>query len=108
MAGDKSSGKKMNSEPNGDEEDAKAAKKHEQTRDRTRRWLKRLKDYCQTASIMTQCFGRAIMALLSHRKAGCKENQSLEKHGDTRIKRKKNDQTTVSVISEPGPTQRLV
>ncbi|TVU40294.1 hypothetical protein EJB05_13752, partial [Eragrostis curvula] len=47
----------------GDEEDAKAAKKREQTRDRTKRWRERLK--------------------------GCKENQSLEKHGDTGIKRKK-------------------
>ncbi|TVU31436.1 hypothetical protein EJB05_23120 [Eragrostis curvula] len=51
MAGDKSLGNRMNSatkvpfgdrtncEPNGDEEDAKAAKKREQARERTRRWL---------------------------------------------------------------------
>ncbi|TVU31432.1 hypothetical protein EJB05_23116 [Eragrostis curvula] len=50
MAGDKSLGNRMNSatkvpfgdrtncEPNGDEEDAKAAKKREQARERTRRW----------------------------------------------------------------------
>ncbi|TVU27169.1 hypothetical protein EJB05_29756 [Eragrostis curvula] len=56
----------MNSETNADEEDAKAAKKREQTRERTRRCRKRLKENGCTQSSKCTPLANKQGVLFSH------------------------------------------
>ncbi|TVU41388.1 hypothetical protein EJB05_14900 [Eragrostis curvula] len=122
MVGDKSSGKMISSEPKEeeffvDEEDAKAAKKREQTRERTRHL-----EWCRAVIFEEGNHGASQPSQLSALTAnikdarpslaldsiipGGKENQSVHKHGGTGIKRHKKDNIDVHRDSDANSNVR--